>query len=204
MRLALTIIGLLCLSSPLLGRAQQAPQQAAEPEGQRAAEYMTKAHEAEKRLDFNDAVSWYEKAAELGDARSMCELGWIYFGTHDIPGRRFRDFSKAVIWFQKSADLNYTPALTQLAIMYNSDGSLGLPENPDKASQLFLRAAQAGDARAMNHLGVMLSRGRGVRRDIDKAVFWRKKAVEVDKNGESGKAAQSWLYLRDGKPLFSK
>jgi TPR repeat protein len=49
-------------------------------------EYVAKAKQAETQHDYNDAINWYQKAADLGDAESMNELGWIYFGAHDIPG----------------------------------------------------------------------------------------------------------------------
>ncbi|MGA8494007.1 MAG: tetratricopeptide repeat protein [Xanthobacteraceae bacterium] len=156
-----------------------------------AAAYIAEAKQAEKRLDFSEAASWYQKAGELGDAESMYELGWIYFGSHDIPGRHLKDYAKAAIWFQKAADLNYAPAMTQLGVMYGADGSFGVPEDHAKAAQLYLKAAQMGDAYAMNHLGYVYSHGIGVPKDIDKAVFWWKKAVAA--GGEPGKAAQTWL-----------
>ncbi len=152
---------------------------------------VAKAKQAEDQLDFNSAIHWYEKAAEAGSAESMNELGWIYFGAHDIPGRQLKDYSKAVIWFQKAADLNYMPAITQLGIMYGADGSFGVPEDQVKASQLFLKAAQAGDAQAMNQLGVRYMRGKGVPRDINQAIQWWKKAAA--EGGQPGKAAQTWL-----------
>ena len=77
--------------------------------------------------------------------------------------------------------------------MYNSDGSLGVPEDQAKAAQLYMKAAQAGDAQAMNNLGLMYGRVQGVPQDIAKALYWWRKAVKVDKDGSSGKAAQSWL-----------
>ena len=204
MRLPLAIIvltGVFC--SAVYGQQLPFPEVIG-PKQEQAANYVTKAGEAERRLDFSDALKCYEKAAELGDARSMNEVGWYYFGAHDIPGRHFEDYTKAAIWFQKAADLNYVPALTQLGIMYNSDGSLGVPADHAKAAQFFIRAAQAGDAQAMNNLGLMYGRGQGVPQDIAKALYWWRKAVEVDKDGSSGKAARSWLDLHDGKPLFPR
>jgi TPR repeat protein len=165
------------------------------------AQFINKAKQAEQCLDFGGAADWYEKAAEIGDARSMYELGWIYFGAHDIPGRKLADYPKAAIWFRRSADLNYLPAVTQLGVMYGGDGSLGVAEDQAKAAQLFLRAAKAGDAQAMNNLALKYSQGKGLPRDIDAAIRWWRKAVEVDKNGPSGKAAQSWLDLHNGKPF---
>jgi len=164
-------------------------------------DYVSMAKQAEVRLDFAEAIDWYQRAAELGDAGSMYELGCIYFGFHDIPGRQLRDYSRATIWFQRAANLNYIPAFTQLGVMYNSDGSLGVPEDHAMAARYFLKAAQAGDAQAMDNIGVMYSQGKGVPKDIDEAVRWWRKAVEVDGAGASGRAAQSWLDLQDGKPL---
>jgi len=158
-----------------------------------AAQYVAEAKLAEKRLDFVGAISWYEQAAMLGDAKSMNELGWIYFGSHDIPGRHFQNYPKAAAWFQRAADLNYPPAITQLGVMYGADGSEGVPADDVKAAQLFLKAATMGEPYAMNHLGYIYSHGKGVPIDLDKAVFWWKKAVAA--GGEPGNAAQTWLDL---------
>ena len=158
-----------------------------------AAQYVAEAKLAEKRLDFVEAIAWYEHAAMLGDAESMNELGWIYFGAHDIPGRHFQDYSKAATWFQRAADLNYAPAITQLGVMYGADGSEGVPADDVKAAQLYLKAATMGEPYAMNHLGYVYGHGKGVPIDMNKAVFWWKKAVAA--GGDPGKAAQTWLDL---------
>ncbi|WP_075643772.1 tetratricopeptide repeat protein [Paraburkholderia monticola] len=170
--------------------------------GAETKEYVTNAENAEAHLEFKEAIGWYEKAAALGDAKSMNELGWIYFGAHDIPGRQLKDYSRARSWFERAAGLNYVPAITQLGVMYNGDGSMGAPADHVKAARLFLEAARAGDAQAMNNLGLLYLQGKGVRQNVNEAVYWWRKAVEVDKNGPSGRAAQSWLDLHDGKCLF--
>jgi len=158
-----------------------------------AARYVAEAKRAETRLDFGEAISFYEQAAMLGDAESMNELGWIYFGSHDIPGRHFQNYPKAATWFQRAADLNYAPAITQLGVMYGADGLEGVPGDDVKAAQLYMKAATMGDAYAMNHLGYVYSHGKGLPKDMDQAVFWWKKAVVA--GGEPGKAAQTWLDL---------
>ena len=186
MRTILTAIIVLLLTCP-----EAIAQEALPSLASAAARYLSEAKLAEKRLDFSGAASWYLKAANLGDAQSMCELGWIYFGSHDIPGRHLRDYAKAAMWFRRAADLDYAPAITQLGVMYGSDGSEGVPEDDVKAAQLYLRAAQMGDAYAMNHLGYAYSHGKGVPPDMDKAVFWWKKAVAA--GGPPGAAAQTWL-----------
>jgi TPR repeat protein len=190
MRIILTVAMLVICGA---ASAQETSTRAPTSNPSDAAAYVSEAKQAEKRLDFIEAASWYQKAADLGDAESMYELGWIYFGAHDIAGRHLKDYAKAVIWFQKAADLNYAPAITQLGVMYGADGSFGVPPDHAKAAQLYLQAAQMGNAQAMNQLGYVYSHGIGVPKDIEKAVFWWKKAVAA--GGEPGKAAQSWLDI---------
>lgn len=75
--------------------------------------------------------------------------------------------------------------------MYGADGSEGVPEDDVKAVRLYMKAANMGDAYAMNHLGYVYSHGKGVPKNMGKAVFWWKKAAAA--GGEPGKAAQTWL-----------
>jgi hypothetical protein len=164
-------------------------------------EYVSSAEKAEAHLEYKEAITLYERAADLGDARSMNSLGWIYFGARDIPGRQLKDYTKARFWFEKAAGLHYVPAITQLGVMYNGDGSMGVPSDHVKAAELFLTAAQAGDAQAMDNLGVAYYQGKGVPENIDEARRWWKKAIEIDHDGGGGRAAQSWLDLLDGKGL---
>jgi TPR repeat protein len=168
----------------------------------RVSEYVTNAENAEARFEFKEAIVWYKKASALGDAKSMNALGWIYFGAHDVPGRHLTDYPEASFWFEKAAALHYAPAVAQLGAMYNGDGSFGVPADHVKASELFLEAAEAGDAGAMDNLGVAYFQGKGLPKNIDLAKHWWHRAVEVDKNGGGGQAAQSWLDLLDGKGFF--
>jgi TPR repeat protein len=186
----------------LVGCATSSGQPAHGDTAVEAHEYAANGESAEEHFEFKRAISWYERAANLGDAKSMNELGWIYFGAHDNSDRHLTDYSRARFWFERAENLHYVPAITQLGVMYNADGSMGAPEDHVKAAKLFLEAAQAGDAQAMNNLGVMYLQGKGVGQNSTDAVYWWRKAVEVDKNGPSGRAAQSWLDLYEGKCVF--
>lgn len=155
------------------------------------ASYVPSARRAEGRLDFHTKLASYTKAAACGDAASMNEVAWMYFGSNDIPGRHFQDYARAAYWFQKAANLNYVPAISQLGVMYGSDGSLGVPADQSKATTLFLKAARLGDAQAMDNLGYRYMRGLGVATNLHQAIFWWKRAVAT--GGEGGKAAQTWL-----------
>lgn len=55
----------------------------------------------------------------------------------------------------------------------------------EKAFSCFYRAALSGDVSAMWHLALMYNYGLGVNENIDKTIFWFKKAIE-EQRGLSG------------------
>lgn len=46
------------------------------------------------------AISWYRRAADLGDAPSQGRLGWIYQYGRGVP----EDVAQAISWYRKAAD----------------------------------------------------------------------------------------------------
>jgi uncharacterized protein len=54
----------------------------------------------------------------------------------------------------------------------------GMPQDDDRASEWFRKAADQGNAQAQNSLGVMYALGRSVQRDREEAVRWYKKAAK--------------------------
>ena len=58
---------------------------------------------------FSQALKWYQKAAEAGDAVGMTDLAVLYSDGKGVT----QDPAKALEWFQKSADAG------------NSDGMAG-------------------------------------------------------------------------------
>ena len=49
--------------------------------------------------DYSEAVKWYRKAAEQGDAEAQNNLGQMYRNGYGVS----KDYSEAVKWFRKSA-----------------------------------------------------------------------------------------------------
>ena len=65
------------------------------------------------KQDYSEAVKWYRKAAEQGNAKAQCLLGLMYTLGQGVS----RDKSEAVNWFRKAArqgDTNAQEALRQL------------------------------------------------------------------------------------------
>ena len=61
-------------------------------------------------MDKAKAVQLYRQAAEQGDARAQCNLGFCYYQGIGIE----MDDSQAVVWFQKAAEQNYLRAVMLL------------------------------------------------------------------------------------------
>jgi TPR repeat protein len=61
--------------------------------------------------DDSQAVSWFRKAAEAGDARGMANLGFMYEnGRGGLP----KDDGQAVSWFRKAAEAGNEYAVAAL------------------------------------------------------------------------------------------
>lgn len=89
--------------------------------------------------------------------------------------------------------LNHTGSMVLLASLYN-DGTR-VPQNFERAVELYQKAAGLGDLTAMGHLGAMYGNGRGVTRDVNEAENWYKKACE---KGDFRSCAVLATVLADG------
>jgi len=95
------------------------------------------------------ALRWWKKAAEAGDARAMAAFGYLISG---IAGGR-RDFNEARQWLRRAQLLGLVRAVYLSALV---ERSISGAKQIALARSLLQQAAQAGDAYAMNDLGVEL------------------------------------------------
>jgi uncharacterized protein len=137
-----------------------------------------------------EAVKWYRKAAEQGNARAKSNLaqiaarGFIY-----EPGKRKpADGAEAVAWCRKAAEQGNPRAQFNLGQMY--EWGNGLPKDSAKAVKWYREAAEQGEAAAEYKIGLCYCNGHGVPQDTAEAVRWWSQAAE---QGEA--AAQYKLGL---------
>ena len=52
-----------------------------------------------KKGDYSEAVKWYRKAAELGNASGQTDLGYMYLNGYGVS----KDYTEAVKWYRKAA-----------------------------------------------------------------------------------------------------
>jgi hypothetical protein len=80
------------------------------------------------------AVRWYEKAAEAGSLRSMCNLG--------AGLCQKKDFLPALLWYTKAAEQGFAPAQNSVGSIFMHDMDM-----PEPAEYWFTQAAdQVGDS----------------------------------------------------------
>lgn len=125
-----------------------------------------------KQLDrYNPADSYYKKGKKFEEAKR---------------------FAEAKQHYQIAADAGLSNALTSLGI-FSLRGLGGVPQDKEKAFQLFVSAAEKGHSRAMKNAAVMLDRGDGIVQDQKQALFWYQKAGDAG----DGEALERAIRLKE-------
>lgn len=91
--------------------------------------------------DAEEAAKWLRKAAELGDAKAMAELGEYYYDIYSFNKEDKKTLEKAVACCEKGAELGSARAMICLACFYFTDER---KRNELKAEEWLLRAADVG------------------------------------------------------------
>ena len=63
--------------------------------------------------DYSEAVKWYRKSAEQGNAYAQNNLGWMYSKGYGVS----QDYSEAVKWYRKAARQGNETAKNNLRIL---------------------------------------------------------------------------------------
>lgn len=88
------------------------------------------------------------------------------------------DDERAHDLLKSAVDKNYVPSYRQLADMYY-DGSKHVNKDYEKAFDLYLKAAEAGDANSYSAVGYAYREGEGTMKDYQKAKEWYEKGIEA-------------------------
>jgi hypothetical protein len=122
---------------------------------------------------YTQAVFWFRKAAEQGDADAQDALGNLYYDGHGPLSMQlimYGHYAQAALWFRKAAEQGDADAEYSLGMMYE-DGQ-GVPQDDTQAAAWLRKAAEQGDADAQWSLGGLYLQGRGVPQDYVEAYFW--------------------------------
>jgi uncharacterized protein len=145
------------------------------------------------KADVNQAIAWYTKAAEQGQALAQANLAVLFYnGNFGVT----QNFATAFFWAQKSAAQGFAAGERTLAICYQYGN--GVAADPNQTFQWFEKAANNGDAYAQNALGEAYANGRGVARDMEKARYWFEQAKAKGNTDAAANLSRIWAAPAEG------
>ena len=109
-----------------------------------------------------------QRLAENGHPEAQFWLGDYYIGQ--------RNFPLALKWLREGAAQGNSKAQSSLGFMYAN--GLGVPQDYQKAFDLYVQSATQGFSVAQSNLAHMYATGEGVEQDYSKAIYWYRKAAE--------------------------
>jgi TPR repeat protein len=121
--------------------------------------------------DESEAVRWFRKAAEKGNAEGEYSLGEMY-----LTGRGVAvDFHEAVNWIRRAAEKGEVRGQYNLAVFY-AQGQ-GVTKDDSLAAKWMRKAADQGLGAGEFGLGVMYADGKGVPQSAVEAIAWYRRAA---------------------------
>ncbi|XP_014516535.1 ERAD-associated E3 ubiquitin-protein ligase component HRD3A [Vigna radiata var. radiata] len=113
------------------------------------------------RRDHSKALSWFLKAVEKGEPRSMELLGEIYARGAGVE----RNYTKAFEWLTLASRHQLYSAYNGMGYLYVKGYGVD-QKNYTKAKEYFEKAAENDEVGGHYNLGVMYLKGIGVKRDV--------------------------------------
>ena len=127
--------------------------------------------------ELKDSIAslyYLKKAAELGYVDAIAEMGYSYFWGEYVE----KDEEKGLEYLERASELGCTIALRNLgAIYYWKEYGR---KNYKLAADYWKRGAELGNADCQYCYGVLLKKGRGVKKDKKAAIYWLKLAAMND------------------------
>ena len=134
----------------------------------------------------SNLVEYYKMLAEKGDTSAQLGLGESYLA----GGRGLnQNFELAVRYLTAAAESGSSDALTYLGKMY-LDGTPFTPKDYQKAFEYLMKSADKSSPSAQAVLGAMYMKGKGVKKNIEKAL--KLLTLSADKKNADGQ-----MYLAE-------
>ena len=117
--------------------------------------------------DQEKAIEWYMKAAQQGNAKAQMRLGFHYRWGWGVN----QDIQQALYWYNLAAEQGDCIAMYRIGMIY-----LRVEHNFTKFIEIMEKSAQAGCINAASDIADLYLYGIGTAQDIEKAIYWYKKA----------------------------
>ena len=139
-------------------------------------------------VDKKKAFIWYEKAAEQGNSKAMCELGVFYYNGYGIQ----KDKVKAFNWDKKAAESGNRWG--QYRVGWDYENGAGVSKDYAEAFKWYEKSANQGYTDAMCKLGLYYNKGFGVEKDSNKSFSWNLKAASSGSAWGQSLVGQDYEY----------
>lgn len=152
---------------------------------------------------FDEAIKWWQKAAEAGDGRAATNLGLLYM-QKEIPGAGSHgvlefDAAKALEYFIMGHENGDMKAGRHVGLCYR-DG-VGTEKDAAKAFEWFEKAAERGDSSSALYMADCILKGEGTEQNIPDAISRYSALVECEGHDvTTGAYALGHIYY-DGEYL---
>jgi len=151
-------------------------------------EALEKGIEAERRRQFTEALEWFRKAADQGDAEGRVRVGNMYRMGLGVQ----QDYAEALRFYRMAADQGNPNAQNNLAFMYQQ--GLGVKQDYPEAARLLQLSANQGNAIGQFELGALYEKGLGVTQDSVAAA--RLYQLSANQGNPHGQNALGVFYAR--------
>ena len=138
--------------------------------------------------DYEQAVSWWRKAAEQGLAEAQFNLGLCYYNGMGVS----QDYGQAVKWWRMAAGQGNAEAQFNLGHCYNN--GLGVPQDYGQAVKWYHKAAEQGLAKAQEELGRLYAHGNSVPLYGEAEEL---KSMAAEQGNEDAKEELAWIESPD-------
>lgn len=115
-----------------------------------------------------EALKWYRKAADVGDAEAALRVTRLLLAPGRNPSQE--EYAEVRQRCQDAAKRSLSPGAYCMVLIYRQ--GIGVPKDPIESMKWLGRAADLGHPRAVLELGEAYWKGEGVKPDLVVAYMW--------------------------------
>jgi hypothetical protein len=140
--------------------------------------------------NYAEAVKWYRKAADQGDAIAQVWLGLSYSRGTGVT----RNYAESLEWFRKASAQGNSYAQNHIGWKYEQGE--GVDVDYMEAAKWYKLAVKKENILALSNLGYLYERGLGVKQNYAKAAVLYKRASKLNNVEATHKLAMLYEYGR--------
>lgn len=103
------------------------------------------------KVNYKKAVTFYVKAAELGNPEAAYNLGVLYFQGRGVP----QNYQKAFAWYSKASKAGFAPAQNNLGFLYQK--GMGTEQSNTNAYGWYSISAANGSRAGLKNRDILLA-----------------------------------------------